>query len=476
MRNKTRVIIISLFFLSMQLIAVADGSITGKLIAPNGKAIPNAKVTAIGDSDKHYEATTDKNGKFKLSPLSDGLYMVAVIDAGIYVAKPILNVKVVSGKPTILPSIKAIRGVVVSGNVLDAATKKPVVGARVSVVDSNYYLNKNYYDKLIPLVGVSVDSNGKYKTIVAPDNVSIIYQGGNKFYLPAEQIVNSYIIPKSGLSNANMYLMMADIARGKIVDKSGNAVANAVITIIGSSTSKGESGQDGLYELALPQAEASGCKVGLKCCSSVGTVVVNVATKDNSFGTYQVVDRQRLLNVDYKLEVDRARPFTVIVRDKIGNPIDNANIGVTYFIGDRGYTYSAGLTGRDGAIDIPGIYDGIKYRILAQKKGYYQVDYDNSSKIIPGKGEWIDKQYHYIVMDEATRVQKGVVVDESGIAVVGARVEAAFGPVAKTAVDGSFTLENMPDSEVDIWAYSGLRLGKATVSDKTPYVVIKILK
>lgn len=114
-----------------------EALLSGQLLGIDGKPLPNVEVYA-GNADRRIgpfggAAKTDADGKFTIGSLSAGTFNVRVNEPenAAYLVPPQEKVLAQAGQINPVPMLKAVAGLVVKGLVRDAATKKPLAGARV---------------------------------------------------------------------------------------------------------------------------------------------------------------------------------------------------------------------------------------------------------------------------------------------------------------------------------------------------------
>lgn len=166
--------------------------------------------------------------------------------------------------------------------------------------------------------------------------------------------------------------------------------------------------------------------------------------------------------------------MTLVVKGIDGKPVPGVTVETEWYLGEVGLCVSYAATNSSGELVVEGLYKGGIYRPHVNIKGFY-APWDVPP--VGGKG-WTGNVE--IKLEPANRTQVGIVVDEFGHPVANAQVVAYMSgwPQAKTGPDGRFTIEGLPDSQVDLRAYtsSPMRCGSTTASRSTPEVRIILKK
>ncbi len=105
--------------------STVTGAIGGTVANPNNEVVPNASVTVKStDTNKEDTATTDDQGRFKISNLQPGTYAVTVVGAGF---SPYIQERVVVevGRETTVNAALSIGPV--SGGTVDVTSEAPVI-------------------------------------------------------------------------------------------------------------------------------------------------------------------------------------------------------------------------------------------------------------------------------------------------------------------------------------------------------------
>ena len=204
--------------------------------------------------------------------------------------------------------------------------------------------------------------------------------------------------------------------------------------------------------------------------------MLQATDKEGGIGIFESMDCGKLFAGGIVLELKPAYSLRVVVRDKEGSALENAEVSLLTWHASHGLSRPIGRTDVDGEMMIEGLYAGGRYRVAPRLGGYYHesIGAGPEEMMSPGTPKWRDTLE--LVMDAATRAQKGKVVDEGGNPVGGVLVETNFGPEARTDSDGEFTIKNLPDSRVSLMVRRGDFYGSARASKDTPEVLIKAKK
>ena len=168
------------------------------------------------------------------------------------------------------------------------------------------------------------------------------------------------------------------------------------------------------------------------------------------------------------LKLNPTMSLRVRVQDENGDAVGNARIVTQTEPGSGGDSIPAD---KAGSAVVPYLVQGSKLALGAQAAGYYFAS-DYTKPVIVGGAGW--KPETVLVMKEAHRVQKGRVVGRDGKPVPRASVRTTFGPSAATDRNGEFTLENMPDTSVEVFADTIDNMGGGKADRTTDYLIIKL--
>ena len=204
------------------------------------------------------------------------------------------------------------------------------------------------------------------------------------------------------------------------------------------------------------------------------TVVLRVIDKKSKLGTVESFDRNRAQEEDgIVVTVHPSRSLRVLVKDLSGSPLEGAEVflmpGRNTPIGLRGGPSER--TDADGEIIYPYIYPGDTHSVSARLEGYVARQ-GRANVPDPESEDWKDTVE--LVLEEAQRTQTGRVLDAKGMLAVGVSVGTALGSKTETDAHGEFTLTDLPDSEVYVYASAGDYYGAAKAGKDTGDIVIEL--
>ena len=261
-------------------------------------------------------------------------------------------------------------------------------------------------------------------------------------------------------------------AKGRVIDENGRPVSGATVTTWNAwQPNETKSGTDGRFTIGIPSKD----RLSFNPSNRKEGVEFLVSSQDFDSGCVVFADRESLLHKGIVLNLRPAKKLIVQVIDSSGKVLDDVDMRI-----ESQYGASTMLDSTDCGIDgthVYGpIYSGASYTIKSVvKPGYYYAD---SSEWLPdaGSAQWKDKVT--IVMQSANRSQKGTVVDENGNPVAGAEVSSGRWVPSSAITDGKgeFTLQGLPDTEVQIGVTKGDSSGSATVSKYSGPVTIELQK
>lgn len=366
------------------LILVPAGSISGRVIGADGKPIKGLEIHAIGGSFP--KAVTAEDGTFKLDPIVPDDYLI-FLDSEDLVSAPIEDIKVSAGKNTKLKDMQAVKGVFLSGKVVDVDTGKPIPKVDISLIgpiDLGVTLSN----------GFETDENGIFKKRVLPGNYTLIV------YSP------SYVnVSKSGNNNRDTYetvvnvdskinkeilvkLKKLPVGGGKVIGQNGNPVFDASVYI--GMDDIVYTDLNGKFEVPLSSKRETKAKFSY----------VYIMAEDYclNMGVVEHINRDDYLKGDVVLQLKPTRTQTIIVKDKAGAPIENAAVWKWRKVYNGSEKETRLATNAAGKVEFQ-IYEGGTYYFTATHKGYR--DYDSSSDgkelAVVGSPNW--KNEITIVMD-----------------------------------------------------------------------------
>jgi hypothetical protein len=198
--------------------------------------------------------------------------------------------------------------------------------------------------------------------------------------------------------------------------------------------------------------------------------VLGVLDMKGRVGVVQTLELKDIKDDQVVLTALPTHNLKVVVKDKTGNPLAGAKV---YLTNELERMSKTGETNSAGEASYKCLRSRIKYSASAYLDGYY--DPRKSGEVPdPGSVEWTGVKE--IVMEEARRTLKGKVVDEEGKPAVGVQVRTTTQSKTKTDANGEFTLNNLPNAEVHIFADTLEAHGNASADKDAKDLVITIKK
>jgi hypothetical protein len=270
---------------------------------------------------------------------------------------------------------------------------------------------------------------------------------------------------------------------GKLLDEAGKPVSGASIST--------DRSQYGGYPYASPPTESTPIT---SATDGTFTIFVMDSPYDNMMGMRDEQASVYLSAVDSSKHIGRTvkvpssgdvkdltitikpeRKLTVTVKDPSGKPIQGVSIDLNLNFGPGFPSVETSrkqlMTDSKGIVVCDGLYDGMPYSVSATLKGRYQKEYPSTTEV-GGEG-WTDKVT--IVMGLSNKVVKGLVLDNAGKPVSGAKVTS--GDVSTTSdAKGRFVLKNLSGNDVSIDAQKGNLRGNTWLQKSETECVVIIKK
>jgi hypothetical protein len=427
------------------------GTLAGRVVNDKGEGISHVTLTGYTVDKGSVQLVTDDDGRFSQEVMPYN-YTILLRDNPSLTIVAVNDVSIVAGKTTIVPDVVAGPGALVSGKLIDTKTEQPVEAGSIYVCPPGWPENLG--------INHRTDKNGHFEFRVAPGTISISAASLKTQYAPFSQTLD---VKADGISDIVIRLapVQEPEATGKVVDPDGKPVAGASVVLDGLSYKTLKTKSDGSFSSPLlPEGEidTAGHKLGKTL------VVVEEITR--KIGYVGAVNRNTILNNGVVITAKPARPFTVTVEDSNGKPVNNAKVTVlTWYMGG-GSPNTGGKTDQQGKLVLDNLYADGTYSFNATATGYYSDPLDIGELVEVGTDNSVDSIK--LVLDVANRVQKGKVLDASGKPIAGALIQTRSGQVAKTDDAGEFTMNNLPDSDIELYC-----LGKMVIANKnTPYLTI----
>lgn len=371
---------------------------------------------------------SDKNGRFRAGPVSPGRLRAIVRHPG-YVEGTSEPVDVAPGKES---KVKVVlhTGATLSGRVLDEGGR-PVAGARVEVAA--------LHGSLVRATMSAEDGTFAFASV--PSEISLSVARPEAIEAPV--VKKQLTLGENEKRSIDVTIPSPrDPVSVRILDDRRYPLANVQISVVSLSPdvplrTTRFSGDDGTASIP----DASG--LALRLAVSLPGHAPHVET----------VEKAR---AEITIHLRRGVMVMGEVRTRGGRePVDGADVVVLGEAGEK-----RAKTDKDGRYAVRDLAPG-KARVVVTKKGYAVFD---KSVTVPDVDADRTVDLDRIVLDEAGSVE-GEVVDARGDPVVGARVAVDTAPaylpvgplprgVAVTNAKGRFKLDDVPEGEVSIEAYS----------------------
>ncbi|MCX6344838.1 MAG: carboxypeptidase regulatory-like domain-containing protein [Armatimonadetes bacterium] len=448
-------------------LAQAD-SLSGRVIDEQNKPVSGVKVhAALSTNDKVWnQAMTSENGNFTMADLPIGHYRLILSKPGNFFAHQV-EAEVKAGQTGIVPDIIALRGVIVSGRVIDADTGKPVAGVflDVDLLENN------------PHKWYKTDKNGKYELRAIPGvSKHIYYCRSNSLYMAMDQ--KDLPINVTGpLSNVEFKIKKGNIISGTVQDESGKPIMNAIV--IATSGDPAYSDAQGHFKTAVRSMPDR---------NPVIFTTLTVLQDAQQVGLFESFGTKISLKSPVILTVRPLQRLKVTVNGPDGKPLKNALVAPIAlaeegeFVGSPSHAFASpqktNATDKDGICTFKHLIWGGRYKLEVELKGYYWA-----GRIAPLRVDETLEDNIKVVMQPTNRTQRGRFVDENGKPIAGARVHASFGfmcspdwePSTMTDANGEFVLTEMPDSEIRVDARKNAYGAFAVASKDTEFLEMKAI-
>ncbi|MDQ3815984.1 MAG: carboxypeptidase-like regulatory domain-containing protein, partial [Armatimonadota bacterium] len=476
---------------AQSLVARPAGSIRGRVLDAAGRPAADVGVMAVAQKGQKninsgQDATTGKDGRYHVTRLAPGVYNV-LLAAKLFgadrkrdltaqpVALAIESVRVEAGKSITVRDMTLLPPAIVTGTVVDARSGKPVPQALIGAYGPHRPRSSSW-----PLPDAFSDKEGRFKIAVAPgQNVIYAYDMSRMWGpRPTKDVSAGGIavtLAKGQTRTVSLRLDSGLVLTGVVVDEAGQPVPEARL-IIGASPGSGRY----YYTDKAGKLEVKGLEPGEVHIS---------AGSEFSDSPWQVIGPSRLTlplkeagPVKITLRRVEFYPLTGRVVTTIGAPVTGAV--VRFKISARrdekrtSWTYQKSTTDDQGRFSIKGVRPENGVEITVEKAGFkYRAGGDVTLQ---------DKAFAAsdIVMTALNKKVAGVVVDESGAPVVGARVrslESASSAEVTTDGNGRFVLTELPEGEVALLAVHGRRASRVRgqsveANDQSPQPLTITLK
>lgn len=411
------------------------GHLSGRVtVAETGQPVPGLLICCESDppADIRAQALTDAGGRFRITHLEEGTYQVWVQfpeSLPEWAAVGRANVRVVAGKTTDGIDLELVRGEVLTGRVIDEESGAPVAGARLEVTHLQTGVSHS----------VATDEGGTFRLRLEPGTVQVVLQSlpqgfvgdpqKNVRRVPVEMGEN----PPEVLFAVRQGLMVV----GRVMDREGQPVANAVITAAGDGSGHAVSDAQGRFALA-----------GLK----PGRGLILQATQP-TLGLAGCVPIRTALDMG---EVTLTLEESPIVQGRVVNearqPLADATLTVFVIQESQGQQVFSPLTprvqsNRFGRYEVTGLLPGVPFFLQAEAEGYSQA----RTEVLTAAGGEV-KKLGDLTLPRANSFLAGKVTDVEGNPIPGVEIQAYGGvsqplPGVEVRVVGGFPRKAVTDAQ-----------------------------
>jgi len=446
------------------LIARPGATLTGKVVFADGK--PAAGIQVFANTPNYRQEggyardVSAVDGSFRLAGLSSGAVFIKLYEMPAqWTAVAVTDITATEGQVTAVKNLVLIAGGIVEGTITDAETGKGVPGVYLNIY--------NMLSKMYPAASTATDTAGHYSLRVP----------SGKYRLLLSPNVMGYCLPHDGI-NVDVSIADAETKQvpfklskglslsGIALDEAGKPATEVPLQVnilknqTGNETSWGDQTAQGITD-----AEGKFTISGL----TAGKAKIT-ASQYNEVGMWEIVKGQQV-----QLPADK--PISITVRNVImrkltvhtvtpdGKPLPNTTVVMELYTplgsgmgtGDR----QDSISDAQGCFTLQLRPESTVSVISVERTGYQFVRGGKMTK--QGTGFQIDD----IVLAPMGSKLSGVVVDvQDGKPVAGAKVitDSLPTPVV-TDAKGRFTLTNLPDSDVVVFAVhgraGGMQVGRA---------------
>ena len=421
-------------------------TIEGKVIEKGtGEAIPDVRVRATGRSDEvrgeALNSTSGADGAFRFEGLAAGEYSLLPAGppgkASEWAAENV-DISVEKGGTVSGVTIEVEMKVIFEVEVTDGATGKPAAQAYVFISREGRSGRSE---------AGRTDKNGVYRARVAPGDYRIHV---DKDGYVADGLEKTYTVGAGETTRAVVTLSPPPKVTGTVVDDSGNPVAGAAVTVVGSgSYGAAKAGADGKFRMDYTPPRYGESRL----------------SEDTSRNASYLVARHKERNLAAMVEIeDPSKPFEIRMKPGCaiagrvvgsgGKPIAGARVSIML----KGETWSSSVenelpTDADGRYEVKALPGDMPYDISAGAK-----DYGSKTTMVDLDGmEGERSEVEDIVLAFAAASLSGIVVGPNGTPVHGAQIyvhgdEQPQGITTQTDKEGKFKASGLVEGEVFVSA------------------------
>lgn len=401
-----------------------------------------------GNSSSGGNATTDADGKFRITQVRAGEHTlrVAALQPPLnsqFTSEPSEPMTLSPGQNIAGVELKLIFGAFISGKAMDMATGKPIAGANISASHETGIFSDGGG-------GTVTGEDGSYTVCVLPGEYTMRISGLAKL---------GYLLPQPNARKAIASLNSQSIVdfpcaanpsaaiKGDVVDAQGNPVAGATVVASVSSMIAGSfSGTDSI----LASGERSG---GTTTTDAEGKFHVPFVTNGAMLQVRK--DDLRLpepitidaSHRDLKLVLLKVPQGSLIahVSDLAGQPMEGVPIIISWSddltsVINNGSRH--GKTGPDGTYRADNLFTNVNYMVTAGGNGF-TTSQKRDVKVQAGQETGVTG----LAVRLADSFISGIVLDENGKPLAGVMVRALGGgggsPSVRTGMDGRFRITGL---------------------------------
>jgi protocatechuate 3,4-dioxygenase beta subunit len=417
-------------------------NLTGRVVDDKGN--PLAKVS-VGARTQDYSsggsAVSAADGSYRITGLASGLYTISArVSDKKLVTSGIANQTAQEGQTEKVPDVIMIPGAIITGQVVNQRTDKPVIGVSIN--------GANVYD--------STDADGRYSLRVPPGavHVSAVYAPSTNtepdIYVGIDNSAVDITVIEGQTVTQNFALDPGETASGIAVDRQGKPVAGAIITV-GSSNMFGTNstitGADGRWKVqGLEQGN-----MDVQAQTPWAIVKPMKVTLPQTGDVHVVLQKIKELPPSGRVVGINNKPLA----------------GVTLQLGYISADATTGMSERSYSSVISDSKGNLQFFPPFGTTSIIVTKVENPDYTLASAGKWNAKTRRLsdIVLDRLNNVVRGRVLDERGKPAANIRVEAAGfeKAVAQTNKSGEFVLTGLPHQQVTV-----LAIGKSTFGSTIP--------
>jgi protocatechuate 3,4-dioxygenase beta subunit len=423
---------------NLSVILEPGSRITGRALYETGEPVKGVFMTARARlfsplSSGVGHCRTDENGNFSFENLSAGMYTVYANPDSTFqdwAPLPLENIGVGRGKSAEGLEVRFIRGITVTGTVLEEETGNPLPGVRVS---ANCFIH-NPSDRYNPAIYVPMgyawtDAQGKYRIRVVPGDIQVSASPPEEFYRGVRSQKVTIEKGENEVRGVNLSVIRGAEIRGTVRKPDGTPAGGAEI-----STGPGSGA---IYSDRRGQFTMSGIPSGNQI-----TLHVSLPKEDlDAFATVKAVPGAK---VDIVLMKPEYASVSGVVQDADGAPAPGIMVTVGVVEGSSvGSSPQTTVTDKSGKFSFHRILAGRHYQCMVRD------GLASSPVFLAGK----DSGPFPITLPRADRWLEGTVKDAEKKPVAGMKVDAwgkAGHAETTTGGDGSFRLDGLAGERLDV--------------------------